>query len=265
MTHLKGYTIIFFKITKQTNTSIIKPCKLSVYTFIKQPLNDAFTINATSISSLLTQLNKDWLSDDIIDAYFHLLNLKYIHTKAITTQLFTTLTKTVKSFDNFDYDYQTVKRWFKNCSLFDYHQLLIPINDPHRHWFLIKVDLLEKTIEYYDSMDLYSNNKIKQVCLIIKKFINDEFLFKVCKQGKGNSSNFDLIRKWNMKMIIKIPKQTDSNSCGLFVCYYATRLCDGKITRSKEYNECQDDFRNFIRLIFTQEYRKCLNHNLTTP
>jgi Ulp1 family protease len=57
----------------------------------------------------------------------------------------------------FDYDrvkgYTKAKNMRADCpNLFAYHVLIIPVNHQNSHWFLVKVDFVERTIRVYDSL-----------------------------------------------------------------------------------------------------------------
>jgi len=44
-----------------------------------------------------------------------------------------------------------VKRWTKNIDIFTLEKIFIPINITNTHWTLVFIDIVLKTIIYYDS------------------------------------------------------------------------------------------------------------------
>lgn len=149
----------------------------------------------------------NWLNDEIINFYFNLLMNRN--------------RKDIYCFNTFFYGrlkekgHQAIKRWTKKVDLFSFKLILIPIH-LGMHWVLASISMVNKEINYYDSMN--GNN---QECLkLLLTYLKDELLDK--KKETLDSEN------WNTTIVKGIPQQMNGSDCGMFTCKYADYLSRNK-------------------------------------
>ena len=62
------------------------------------------------------------------------------------------------------FDYTEIRHMYRTVPLFDKDLILMPINITNTHWKLVAMDMVTKTISYYDSMrgngQLYVDNAL---------------------------------------------------------------------------------------------------------
>jgi hypothetical protein len=115
------------------------------------------------------------------------------------------------------YNFDAVKKWHKKIKLFQYKHVCIPINDDNFHWTLAWIDVEGKKVTHLDSCCAENDNppckKLHHLLHYLQDRANvegyDDFIsdsWKIIDDGKG------------------IPQQTDSTSCGVFVCMFATLI-----------------------------------------
>ena len=111
-------------------------------------LIDKFAIDM-SITKFKNLAPGRWLNDEIINFYFEMLmegcisNNMRIH---IFSSFFFTLL-----FKSGQYRFKDVQRWTKKIDIFTLEKIFIPVNITNSHWTLVLIDILFKTIYYYDS------------------------------------------------------------------------------------------------------------------
>jgi len=115
-------------------------------------LIDKFSINM-SITKFKSLAPRTWLNDEIVNFYFGMLmegcisnNLR-IH--CFSTFFFVKLLRQKEEVTG--YLFERVKRWTKNIDIFTLEKIFIPINITNTHWTLVFIDIVLKTIIYYDS------------------------------------------------------------------------------------------------------------------
>lgn len=62
------------------------------------------------------------------------------------------------------YTYKNVSRWTKNVDIFSKKKIFFPINIANTHWTLLLIDVMVKTIFYYDSFrseDVYASHALR--------------------------------------------------------------------------------------------------------
>ena len=65
---------------------------------------------------------------------------------------------------NNGYTYKNVSRWTKHVNIFSKKKIFIRINIGNSHWNLLFIDLVIKTISYYDSLgneDVYASHALR--------------------------------------------------------------------------------------------------------
>lgn len=158
------------------------------------------------------------------------------------TFFYSRLSGSYDSIFKFDYNYPIISKWTKraplNLGAFAYNTILIPINKSQSHWCMAVVHVMEKRIEFYDSMG--GQGTSANIMKLVKKWMEDEWEQKVMKSytiGRmGTSTNrLDTLlsvayanENWECNHINSCPQQADGFSCGMFVCMIAKRLTLGK-------------------------------------
>lgn len=158
-------------------------------------------------SDIETLQGLNWLNDEIINFYFNMLQER--SPKAIYT------------FNTFFYSklkesgHKALRRWTKKVDIFSFKLILIPIH-LGMHWTLASIDMPNKQINYYDSMN--GNN---QECLnLLLTYLTDEILDK-------KKEHLD-VENWRTTIVKKIPQQMNGSDCGMFTCKYADYLSRNK-------------------------------------
>jgi hypothetical protein len=110
-------------------------------------------------SSFCTLLPGVWLDDQIIHAHLALLQRRNPRTMYLNLGLSQLLRPHRPTFD-----YDEVRHMYRTIAMFDQDLIFMPINITNTHWTLIAMDMLTKTISYYDSMrgngQLYVDNAL---------------------------------------------------------------------------------------------------------
>ena len=114
-------------------------------------LIDKFGIDMT-VAKISCLKPRTWLNDEVINFYVSMLmqDLK-TSTKAREFYSFSSFFMT-KVYERGQYEFNNVARWTKNIDIFGLKKVFIPINIDNEHWVLVLIDLIVKTIVYYDSM-----------------------------------------------------------------------------------------------------------------
>ncbi|CAH0395794.1 unnamed protein product [Bemisia tabaci] len=140
---------------------------------------------------------QEWLSDEVITAYFELLqqratretNLPKI--KTLDTYFFTSLTNRGPS---------AMQGRFKKCNINELELVLIPVHYNNNHWALAVYDLKEGSIYWIDSIPDDKSTELE----LLRSAGNTLF---------GN-------RAWYLAEV-DAPCQNNSWACGEFTCAYA--------------------------------------------
>ncbi|XP_071798468.1 uncharacterized protein [Asterias amurensis] len=157
-------------------------------------------------SDLDTLQEGEWLNDCVINAYFILLGeVSPLNVFSHSSFFFWSLYKR---------GYEGVKRWTKNVDLFAQDVIFIPVHNKS-HWTLVAVDVKKGIIEYYNSSTFHDGypHSVKH----IQQYLKDEAVHR----GKTEFCNFN----WEMFILDQIPRQQNSDDCGLFICQYAKKIC----------------------------------------
>ena len=109
--------------------------------------------------SFCTLLPGVWLDDQIIHAHLALLQIRNPNCMYLDLVLSQKLPPHRPTFD-----YNEIRHMYRTVPLFDKDLIFMPINISNSHWTLIAMDMVTKTISYYDSMrgngQLYVNNAL---------------------------------------------------------------------------------------------------------
>ncbi|KAI8144955.1 Sentrin-specific protease 2 [Fennellomyces sp. T-0311] len=152
-----------------------------------------------------------WLNDEIINFYMELI--------AIRSQSENSEKKlpAVHCYSTFfcstlrEKGYSKVRRWTKRVDVFSKDLLFVPINYAY-HWTLGMIDMKQKTIQVYDSLNGAHDATLK----LLLKYLQEEH------QDKKNAP-FDT-SAWKTMAAKGIPLQENMSDCGVFTCTFAERL-----------------------------------------
>ncbi|XP_057854571.2 ubiquitin-like-specific protease ESD4 [Cryptomeria japonica] len=159
-------------------------------------------------------LLETWLNDEVINLYLELLKERENRepTQYLKCHFFNTFFYKKLFNQRGEYDYQAVKRWTTHKklghNLLDCDSILVPIHK-HFHWTLAVINIKEKKIQYYDSLDTRDNH----VFNVLTKYIQDEVEDK-CR----NHLN---LGGWKHEHMENIPLQENGSDCGVFMLKYA--------------------------------------------
>lgn len=179
-----------------------------------------------------------WLSDDIIDYYFLLMNERneskgLPKTYSMPANIWTFYSK---------HGYEAVLKrvWMKTFRL-NFDILLIPICESSvKHWCLATVDLRLQTIRYFDSLN-FGN---------AENSLNKVFEFLNFQSQRENKCELNL-NEWNLEIATNIPKQENDYDCGVFCCQFAEF-----ISRDRQLNFEQNDMKYFRQKMLYEIYRE---------
>jgi Ulp1 family protease len=182
-----------------------------------------------------------WLTDAVINAYFHLLYLSRQETYIFSSFTYTLLLQEKYSEAGLN-GYAKFKRYAKGITLSHYKYILFPIHQPS-HWCLVIAYPLIHQLVYYDSIGGQD-----MLCLhLVEGFLK--------ARGQANSAESDLDWSWTKmcigpnSQVCPIPGQTDNHSCGLFVCALADVVTAGGPESSHDWGYSQEDMPMFRTLM----------------
>lgn len=203
-----------------------------------QVLIDAFSIpiKRTDIETLC---GLNWLNDEIVNFYLQMIversnnQKKWPRVYATNTFFYPRLMKSGHS---------ALKRWTKKIDVFAHDLILIPVH-LGMHWCLAAINLKDKTITYYDSM-----NGSNERCLnALEQYLQDEHMDK--KNTSFDTSKFKKVHAKN------IPQQMNGSDCGMFALKFSEYL-----SRSANITFTQKDMPYFRRRMIYEIVKKQLMH-----
>ncbi|XP_015752182.1 PREDICTED: sentrin-specific protease 1-like [Acropora digitifera] len=161
-------------------------------------------------SDLATLSTLNWLNDEIMNFYFHLLVERSRREGNLKIHAFNSFfyPKLIKS------GYTSLRRWTKKIDIFAMDMVLVPVH-LGMHWCLAAIDFNKRCITYYDSL----KGSNAQCLTALRAYLNDESLDKKKKP-------FDL-SEWKLAAPKDIPEQLNGCDCGVFACKYAEYLSRG--------------------------------------
>ena len=122
---------------------------------------EKYSIDMT-VKKIQCLLPETWLNDEVINFYFNML-MSGLHRKegfySFSSFFFTRLLV-----PNLGYTYKNVRRWTMKVDIFSKKKIFFPINIGNTHWTLLLIDLMLKTIFYYDSFrseDVYASHALR--------------------------------------------------------------------------------------------------------
>ncbi|SCN63454.1 sentrin-specific protease 1, putative [Plasmodium chabaudi chabaudi] len=197
-------------------------------------------------SQIKCLIDSRWLNDEIINFYLSMLqeyNEAGIKSGvAYLPKMFTFSTFFFQSLNfNGSYNYSKVARWTKRkkIDILEYDLILIPLHVSGNHWTLGAINIKDKQIKLYDSLNM-PNRKFFEY---MKRYIVDEVKDK-------KQINID-ISPWtyNPSGLPEegIPCQENGYDCGVFTCMFAKCL-----TFNRDFDFSQSDIKE-IRLKMVYE------------
>ncbi|XP_052123690.1 sentrin-specific protease-like [Frankliniella occidentalis] len=173
-----------------------------------------------TVTDFHTLKNGEWLNDMVINAYFELIAAKFELVCSLSSFFYEDLLNENKDSMGLA----------KNVPLFSFKKILIPICKKKNHWVLTVVDMENKNIRYYDSMngqDIHCPSKILSYLELRKD---------------GDFEDID-ISQWSANHVLA-PRQMNGYDCGVFVCAYARYEAEGAVM-----NFSQKDMPHYRKMI----------------
>ena len=195
-----------------------------------QSLNMVGTIPVAA-SDLATLAYPAWLNDEIMNAFFWMLNVRDAALSAAPNSLrrrsLFHSTFFVSKLSENGYTYDNVKRWtrksalqakFGVSSIFELDKVVIPVHVSGNHWCLAVIYMQEKKIQYYDSMA----GSGMAVLRALLRWLGDE-----SRERLGEELDEEA---WTLvpTQMDETPQQHNGCDCGAFTCTAADFLSNGE-------------------------------------
>ena len=171
-----------------------------------------------SIKTLQCLRRSEWLSDEIINYYFQLLNERKKNSKSCFSWSSFFWTK-LSSHERLEYKYRGVQNWStkKAIDVFSFDILFVPLNIEKSHWALGVVDMKNHTTHYLDSLDRDTDYPLFHE--YIQRYLRDEWSDK---KKVGECPKFI-----SEKPPSNLPLQKNGNDCGVYVTLFALAIASG--------------------------------------
>ena len=161
-----------------------------------------------------------WLECDAVQCLMHMLldhyqqpNMLYMNSQTFAHMIF----------QNDDYQwFQGLERWSEGLyvggqSLFDDDNVVHVTVNKYKHWYYGLIVMRAKTILVFDSL------KPKPERLLVRQFIGETLLLFLKDEYRRHYHN-ELPDGWIIKCDSKVPTQTGTNDCGIYVILYALQV-----------------------------------------
>ena len=172
---------------------------------------------------LLCLRDREWLNDEIINLYCDMLNDlgSGVGGKSKRTFVWNSFFWLKLSSDGKGYNYKAVQRWTsrRKIDLFSFDRILVPMNIGKNHWALGMVDLVDRTVQYYDS--LAASTVHASFAEYIRQYLEDEFRDKRKDEECPDFASFETV-------LVEPPQQRNGYDCGVFTCMAAECLVAGR-------------------------------------
>ncbi|XP_068033870.1 sentrin-specific protease 3-like, partial [Anomalospiza imberbis] len=178
-----------------------------------------------TMDDLQTLYGPNWLNDQVMNMYGDLVM------DAVPDK--------VHFFNSFFYDklrtrgYEGVQRWTKNVDIFGKELLLIPIH-LEVHWSLVAVDVVRRTITYFDSQRTLNRRCPKHIC----RYLQAE---------ADKKERPDFREGWRGAFKMNVARQNNDSDCGAFVLQYCKFLALGR-----PFSFTQQDMPHLRRLMYKE-------------
>ncbi|CRG96975.1 sentrin-specific protease 1, putative [Plasmodium gallinaceum] len=197
-------------------------------------------------SQIKCLIDTRWLNDEVINFYLSMLQeyneQQFKNNSSYFPKIFTFSTFFFLSLSsNGCYNYCKVSRWTKRkkVDIFSFDLILIPLHIGGNHWTLGAINIKDKKIKLYDSLNM-PNKKFFEY---IRRYIIDEAKDK--KKIDIDISTWKYNKDGNSEM--GIPYQENGYDCGVFTCMFAKCL-----SFNREFDFTQNDIKE-IRLKMVYE------------
>jgi Ulp1 family protease len=115
------------------------------------------------------------------------------------------------------YDYPGVRRWSKKFDVFAMRRVYMPVNINDTHWTLLVVDMEQKSITFYDSMNGAGSGYLDAAI----RWLADEH------QDKKKGPLQPPPNQWSLQSRLPhVPQQGNGYDCGVFTSMCADYLTD---------------------------------------
>ncbi|KAF4699082.1 hypothetical protein FOZ63_014755, partial [Perkinsus olseni] len=172
-----------------------------------------------------------WLNDEVVNYYFMMLQDRSDRSQGKLPRTFlwnSFFWQKLSSNASGAYSYKSVARWSKrrHADIFSFERMIVPIHVGKTHWALGVVDLKECTLSYYDSLGA-SHPKFYDY---ISRYIEDEH------KDKNSHAPLRKPSEWQRRDAVItptciVPRQNNSNDCGVFMCMFAEAVSGGRYSR----------------------------------
>ena len=169
-------------------------------------------------NDLITLYNDNWVNDQIINFYINLIMERSANNRHYLPSVYGMSTFFFKRLGLSGYS--GVRKWTKNVDIFFYDLILLPIHtNNNKHWCLAVIDIREKNIQYYNSLEINVQDNTRDLEIIFNYLYNESL----------DKKNIILNRnEWLLENIYDNPKQNNYNDCGVFCCIYAEYISRGR-------------------------------------
>ncbi|KAF4656788.1 hypothetical protein FOZ61_006669 [Perkinsus olseni] len=189
-----------------------------------------YNIDITAHSLSCLQQGR-WLNDEVVNYYFMMLQDRSDRSQGKLPRTFlwnSFFWQKLSSNASGAYSYKSVARWSKrrHADIFSFERMIVPIHVGKTHWALGVVDLKECTLSYYDSLGA-SHPKFYDY---ISRYIEDEH------KDKNSHTPLRKPSEWQRRDAVItptciVPRQNNSNDCGVFMCMFAEAVSGGSRSR----------------------------------
>ena len=152
-----------------------------------------------------------WLTDDVLDAYMALLQIRATEQNKKHKFLPTHFYQVISSVP---YNIRNGMQYVKEQDLFTWSDAYIPINVGGVHWVMVVVDFKSQEIL---SIDPLNAEALVEPMRIVARFLND-----LASLRKISTSTHVL--SWKRTTVTDHPVQQDGYNCGIYVLLYAEQL-----------------------------------------
>jgi len=173
-----------------------------------------------------------FLNDETLNGYLLSLPTSKVD-NMFSTFFYTAICDDQNQSDNFKRSLKYTRKY--PLGIYTFKTAFIPINIPNCHWFLLHVHLDTREIIVYDS--LYNERQVLTVIKTVIEFLDYEYEIRVVPpldpavtieicdlRDDVRRLHGDRKGKWGKKTLGKPLQQTDTSSCGAFVCLVCKRI-----------------------------------------
>lgn len=154
-----------------------------------------------------------WLNDEVMNIFLKLIKNRLQEcnlpqTYIASTCLYTKLTAG-------GYKFERVRRWTRSCHFQQIRRIIVPVLIHGNHWVVAIVDLVQRTVEYYNSLGRFAAHGPEQldadgVCIDRNLM---QWIVDVGAVTEDEVPEFRCLASY-------APEQHNNYDCGVFVLYY---------------------------------------------